>query len=332
MRPTNANSIVNYRGGELAIQSELRDENDYYSEEFSDIDWQTWANFCENNPQFASMDLEMQRKRLDLNIHQPIIKQALIDRLHRVKIASIFINPGAESYRVPLYYWKLYSLRELVIVNASLPIQFITSKHLESLEVFGVRDNTEDILNPILQKSRNINSLVLFHGGLSTDSLIHLQSNPLKSLILHFVEITDLDKLTWLFNHSPQLCRISFRGNTQAPSMYLTCYFNPNNPNLDKLQILQLDAIFLNKSFYDNLLRCPNLCHIKISYTNSETIEYIYILLTRLTKLITISLTSITYHNDLNMVNDQLLYNAYEPYFKNRGISIDRTVRIIPSA
>lgn len=336
MRQINRTSEINPFNGKLVVESELyanipRGLGLLY-EAFENVTWQTWADFCTANPQFAHLDLEMQNKDLILGLFSPI-NRALINRFHRVKSVTINSTDISEFYEMAENFKKLTSIRKLTVANSSYPIFYITSRKIKILRV-DVSTNREpiDCIEPVLKISRNIEEFSYISGILDIDSMTNLQLNPINKLELVNVGVTNQDKLVWLFEHLFHLTSLTITGELSTVAPIQTCFFLNHNTRKEKIKYLELKLYHSLFECYTRLGECPKLEHIKLSYNSIACIELIYRILwiSYLPKLTQIDITPfIIDPSGLENMNDQSLYNTYQRAFYSRGITLNRLTNII---
>lgn len=318
--------------GNLGMESEIHNlifrQDGLLVDLFADMDWPTWARFCVKNPQFKIMDNHMQKHILILNPNSKL-DASLIERYHRVKRVHITMKiphlNAINTFTINTYR-AFTSIQELQIYQVTAPINFITSTQIRALTVFSpvIEYNEEDLVENILEISRNISFLQYSGGSFSTASITYSQLNPIQTLFFYNVIIYNKMHFIWFLSNSPNLKHLALMGWKYNDSQL--CFFAKPNTNRGQIKSLHLRLISGLGNSYRRIEECTRLEHLILYYDDYRTMEYFYSLIPKIPNIEEIELHAFLHPNSLEATNDQSIFNSYIDAFMAMGIEITRFI------
>lgn len=263
---------------------------------FQYLDWKTYNNFCLAHPQFLESKCNI-IEPFEIRHHEKISSQ-VENKFHKINEANLYLG----CKEIPAHFSKFTSVKILKIVNLAMPANFVTSRHIEKLEVVTeptfeeyqrgfISPNRTDHIEPILEISSNIQVLKYYEGYLSEISILRLFANNLEILTLADVVITDLGLFKLYLNLAVNLKEINFISN-RYNELY-ECLFSDETIACRE-RITKLGIFFQRNRFAEwTMFDCENLEEINIFYDTARDLLYIINIILSLPKIKTISIRSL---------------------------------------
>lgn len=328
MRPYNRqinNDFVN----RMMIQEIRREEQltSVLEEHFGDDAWQDWADFCRVYPEFRYFSRGIDHQKLHLQQNE-IPSSALINIFEYVKKASIVLNQN-HQLNIASHYEKLSNVNQLYIYNVKSPINFITSLNIIQLFVsnpYDSRIETQsnfDLVLPILRISEKISNFGYNGGALTYASMLYLTWNPIETLLLKNVTITDNYAFTEFLSNAPFLINLFLTGNKQLDAQI--GFFHNANKARHQIKYLAISFNGILLTEYGKITECLNLTYFVLYYTYYDDIENLLPFLLELPNLKHVELCPKFAHVDQESHNErESMINRYERIFLSRDISLIR--------
>lgn len=298
------------------------------------MDWYTYANFCTTYPQFIAYRFARKNKTLKIS-HNTNLPIPLIQSLHIIKDVVIESGNGwnLSNYKKEIYR-SMNSIEDLSIIKVRYPIDYITSKNIKKLlientETYTGRDPMEqDHGEQVLKISENIHTLQLYQTYLSSDSMDHMNKNPIQYLSLYNVAIINTKELTDFFTNANHLTELKMMGfyTKWIQECFLT------GPNIIRERIQKMTLHLIPETFqfnYKSIKECKNLEDLTLIYNDPGDLSKFYNHLYRLRKLKTITLKEVINHPSKREVKRlekkaHKLFNKSIKTFEKRNVKLAR--------
>lgn len=283
--------------------------------------WREWADFCQEYPEFRYFSRGLDHLTLSIG-REEIPSTALINIFEYVKMASITLNPN-DQFDIASDYTKLSSLNQISIYNVENPVEFVRSTQINELLVSSSVNTPSyyDLVLPILRISERITDFRYMGGSLTYASIFYLSWNPIETLWLENINITDNYAFIQFLSDAPLLIYLFLTGYGNLDTQ--ECFFHKSNRSRPKMKVLRISFHERLLTEYARIVECTDLINLGLHYTCSDGIEDLFKILFLVPNLKTIDLFPKYPQVDKECNNrEQSMIESYKLRFMRRGISL----------
>lgn len=302
--------------------------DDCWQEICDRMDWHTWIDFCIAYPQFNMGKKEAKRDQLlELGIGCRLSK-TLFENLGIAK--NVIIEDGdtkGHGIRNEIYD-QLTTVETLTILEVRSPIYYIESKKIRNLTIkyprgiINLDPMVQDYANALLIKSTKIEFYSQEGQGLVEESINALFNNPIETLSLENVQLTNYPNFLTKLSMNESLKTIKIKGEFSKDTLQHLL----TGPRIcrEKIKKFEMEICPIRWDFYENIAQFTSLQSIKMYYGPREfplltIILYALLNIETLRKIEFIAISS-PYRALHDTSNDKEIMDDYRKFYTKRGI------------